>query len=64
MSPTTSLVSADAKTMMLGVAGAKASVLWGMNTCSAFSGVAFENARRRSVNGENIRACRLVSEES
>lgn len=54
--PTTILLSKEAKQIMFGVAGAKRSVLWGLKTSSAVSGVASLKAARRSANGENTRA--------
>jgi hypothetical protein len=55
-----SLVSLEENVTIFGVAGAMERDRRGANTSSALSGVAFEKARRRSVNGENIRACMLL----
>lgn len=62
MIPTINLLSALAKHRMLGVAGEKLRVRLGLKTTSAVSGVAFVNAVRRSVRGENIKAMNASSE--
>lgn len=54
--PTTILLSKAAKQTMFGIAGASERVLWGLNTFSAFSGVASWKAARRSVKREKTRA--------